>query len=214
MGIKLQLKGKKFNRLTVISNAGSNKHKKALWLCRCICGNELTVTGSHLVNGNTNSCGCYQIDRIKEAETTHGHSKNKMQSPEYHTWCNMRERCNNPDNVAYFNYGGRGIEVCKRWLKFENFLKDMGLKPSKLHSIERVNNNENYCPSNCIWDVVENQSRNHRRNKWFEYNGQRMIQEDWAKKWGVNGTAIKHHLNTGKTFEQIYTFYTNKNKKP
>ena len=210
MGIKKDLTDKVFNRLTVIKQDGSDKHKKVKWICACVCGNTVSVIGSALIIGNTQSCGCYQIDRIKEVETTHGHSKNKKQSPEYHTWCNMKERCNNPDNIAYINYGGRGIKVCKRWFKFENFLKDMGLKPSKLHSIERINNDKDYTPSNCKWDIRHNQSRNNRRNRWFEYNGKKMVLSDWATYFGVQPPAIYSHFKGGKSFEQVYKFYENK----
>jgi len=212
MGVKLNLIDKTFNRLTVISYAGSNKHNKTVWLCRCICGNKVIVTGSHLINGNTNSCGCYQVDRIKEAETTHGQAKAGEMSKEYKCWANMKNRCYNKKVKQYKDYGGRGIMVCDRWLNsFDNFFFDMGKMPTDKHSIERIDNNKGYAPENCKWDTKINQARNNRRNRWLEYDNKKMLLSDWAKYFGVHPSAIYCHFKGGKTFEQVYRFYENKN---
>lgn len=149
---KLQLKGKRFGLLMVLPEAGRDGQGNVTWLCICDCGKETTVRGNHLISNITKSCGC-----LIGKKETHGLSK----SPEYHCWESIIQRCTNPNNSAFHNYGSRGITVCDRWLDFENFYADMGDRPEGL-TIERVANDGDYEPSNCIWATRSTQQRNHR----------------------------------------------------
>jgi hypothetical protein len=116
--------------------------------------------------------------------------------PEYNVWGVMKNRCLSKKNKNYKHYGGRGIKICKRWLKFENFISDMGRRPSSKHSIDRFPNKDgDYEPSNCRWATVNQQLRNHRRNVWIEHNGIKMIRADWAAKLGISSSTLKNRLS-------------------
>ena len=116
-------------------------------------------------------------------------------SPEQQIWYGMISRCHNEGNKAYDGYGGRGITVCDRWREdFLNFYDDMGRRPSPKHTIERVDNDKGYSPENCIWATRDIQNRNHRRNRWLEFNGKRMILMDWAREIGITQQALQARL--------------------
>ncbi len=167
-----------FGRLTVIKFFGTNGANRALWICKCRCGKTKTILSDSLVSGRTKSCGCLNVEQIKKAKTTHGYA-NKI--PEYRIWKSMTGRCNNKNNESFNNYGGRGIRVCRRWLKFENFLLDMGKRPSKNHSIDRLNNDDGYSKNNCRWATSNQQNRNKRSNINILFNGKTQCLKDWAK---------------------------------
>lgn len=148
---KVDLCGKKFGRLSVLSEDGRNKDGNVMWLCKCDCGNEIITSVRNLVRGDTHSCGCYR-DEYYSSARKHGHTFNGHKTSEYRSWSAMKARCLNAKNKYYYNYGGRGIKICKRWINgFENFIQDMGPKPSSKHSLERINNNRGYTPKNCKW---------------------------------------------------------------
>lgn len=152
--------GRRFGRLQVERLEGLNSSRAYVWSCLCDCGNRVIVAGSKLRFGHTTSCGCSVLERVSNLNRTHGLSK----SPTYKSWASMWVRCTNPRNKDWHNYGGRGITVCKRWRKFENFLADQGLKPEGL-TLERVNNEKGYTPKNCKWATRAEQARNQRRWK-------------------------------------------------
>jgi len=149
----------KFGRLTVIRRAVKEEHVQRKWLCRCECGREKEIRGSHLTSGHTASCGCIYRDGNARR---HGHTVGKKKTKTYNTWEHMIRRCNDPGDKDYPNYGGRGITVCSRWMKFDNFLADMGISPPDLY-IDRTDNNAGYSPDNCRW-VTKTVNNNNRRN--------------------------------------------------
>lgn len=180
---RADLAGQKFGRLTVKEYVGSKKYC-SLWRCVCDCGNEAIVKGKYLLNGDTKSCGCLITDVLKERNTTHGLS---YKSRLYTVWKGMRDRCNNPHSDEYKNYGGRGISVCQEWNDFVAFYQwavnngyDESL-PSTECSIDRIDNNGNYCPDNCRWTSMTQQARNTRRNRFLSHNGEKKTVVEWGE---------------------------------
>jgi len=197
-----------FGRLTVVGKSEFRRNSKIFWDCICACGNSKTVRGGDICSGKIRSCGCLQKEINIKVNTTHGYA-DKIR--EYNIWQSMKARCKNPSNSHYKNYGGRGIIVCDRWKEsFVNFLTDMGMRPSDEHSIERINNDGNYEPENCKWGTEGEQQRNKTSNVWFEYNGIKMVQEEWAKKLNTDSRHIIYHLKNGRSFDWILKFLSKK----
>lgn len=162
----IDLTGQKFHRLTVLRRSENNtKRGKPKWICQCDCGNTTEVNGCDLKSGNTKSCGCWNNEVRCNALVTHGYSKTRL----YKIWCGMKDRCYNPNNKRYNDYGGRGIEVCDEWLydftKFRNWALETGYDenaPFGQCTLDRANNNEGYFPFNCVWTTIAQQNRNKR----------------------------------------------------
>lgn len=154
---RVDLTGRVFERLTVLARGEPRGHKTR-WAAQCSCGAVKLVNHAELMAGKTKSCGCLNVEARKMRPATHGYSE----SPTYVCWSNMHARCSNPKRKEYKNYGGRGISVCERWASFESFVADMGDKPPRL-SIDRINNDGNYEPSNCRWATAKQQRANQRR---------------------------------------------------
>jgi len=168
--------------------------KSLMWFCVCECGRKSVVRGSHLRMGKINSCGCSKGMYISEKKTKHG----LCHTAEYRSWSMMKNRVFNKKNPAYKNYGGRGISMCDEWIEsFERFYADMGNKPSPDHSIDRINNDGDYCPENCKWSTSIEQSRNTRRNVFIEVNGESRCVSAWAQKMGVPKRLIYGRLKAG-----------------
>jgi hypothetical protein len=162
--------GEKFNRLTIIQEI--EKHIKPsgekirMFECLCDCGNIKKVSLSDLRSNNTKSCGCLNLENLKNSSIKHSHWINGNPTSEYNSYQALKQRCYNKNRKNYFNYGGRGIKVCDRWLNsFINFLEDMGPKPNNKYSIDRIDVNGNYEPSNCRWSTQKEQQNNKRNNK-------------------------------------------------
>jgi hypothetical protein len=160
--------GMKFNRLTIIKEVEPQKYlsgEKRKFECLCDCGNQINVLLNDLRSENTKSCGCLKVERtIEKNNSNYKHGLTKI--PEYDIWVKMKQRCYNSNNNDYKNYGNRGITICDRWLNsVENFLEDMGKRPNSDYSIDRINNDGNYEPSNCRWATKSEQNNNKRNNK-------------------------------------------------
>lgn len=197
--MKLDLTGRRFGRLIALKDSDERYQGSIKWLCRCDCGNLTKVTSSSLVSGHTKSCGCLGKERRKEANTIHGMSR----TPTYKTWVKIKQRCLNPNNSRFKDYGGRGIKVCDHWMKFENFYKNMGDKPEG-KSIDRINNDGDYEPKNCKWSTAKQQAENRRpkssgpaEQKWFRawkenvpYQLFSNNQTAFARKWGLCRRSI------------------------
>jgi len=191
----IDLTGQKFNRWSVLERT-NNKQGRSMWLCRCNCKNEKIVSGHDLKNGDSKSCGCLNIERITEMgknTRTHGHTINGKISKTYSTWNGMVQRCINPNNQAYNNYGGRGIKVCKRWLKFKNFIADIGEIPVG-KEIDRINNNGNYKPNNVKLSTRKEQRRNMRNNRMITFNGKTQCLMDWSKELNIPYGTLRQRL--------------------
>jgi hypothetical protein len=197
MGQPKDLIGQRFGRLEVTARSERrDSNKSVLWVCKCECGEIIEVRTASLINGHTQACGGH-----KQAGYIHGGTG----TPEYWSWRKMKDRCYNPKQKGYHRYGGRGIIVCHRWINsFENFLKDMGKKPSPEHSIERKNTDMMYEPTNCKWGTEEEQANNKSTNHILEYDGEKNNLKQWAKKLGVSEKFIEWRVNRKKmSLEEI-----------
>ena len=155
------LTGEQFGQLTVQHVISKNP---TYWQCICSCGNTKPILAGSLKSGVSQSCGCFQKKQLSERSKTHGKSK----TIEYRLWVHMKSRCHNLADQDYLRYGGRGIHVCSRWRNsFENFLSDMGLRPNKYLTLERINNNKNYSLANCCWATRKEQASNTSKSRWF-----------------------------------------------
>jgi hypothetical protein len=157
------LLGKRFGRLTVTERIGWDRWGAAKWLCRCDCGKQTQATTTALLRVGMKSCGCFSREILSTSGAKSAvHKQAFPPTPEYHVWLSMNARCRNSRDKAYKFYGGRGIVVCQRWRKFENFFADMGKRPTG-YTLERINNDGPYDPNNCKWATWEEQRLNQRQ---------------------------------------------------
>lgn len=193
--------GKKFGRLTVIERAENAKNGKTKWKCICECGNCVIVEGRHLRKGETKSCGCYHRERVAKANTKHSGYKTRL----YYIWKSIKERCYNENNKHYKDYGGRDITMCESWKdSFESF-RDWAVENgySDELSIDRIDVDGNYEPSNCRWATEKEQANNKRNNRLLTYEGKTQTMAQWADELGFSYHTIVSRLCTyGWTVEE------------
>ena len=199
----IDLTGQKFNRLTVIKRAKSNRHGDTMWLCLCECGNTHTVWMKSLRNGGVKSCGCLGNEKRKTNCKTHGGAN----SSEYRVWQGIKDRCHNINSWSYKDYGGRGIAVCDRWRNsFVNFLEDIGERPSAEYTIERTNNNLGYNKENCKWATIAEQANNKRSNVVIDYDGRIQTLAQWCRELSLPYDKIYQRIQaSGWSAEKAFT---------
>jgi len=208
MGMKVKT-GDCFGRLTVTGEAakyhapGGQVQRQVE--CKCDCGNVVTVRTASLRSGLTASCGCLQREKAAvngRNSATHGMNG----TPTFRAWMSMKQRCLNTNHEFYRHYGGRGITFCERWQSFENFLADMGERPSSNHTLDRYPNNDgNYEPGNVRWATWFQQNSNRRNTILLTMNGETMCVAEWSRKTGIHTDTIRWRITRGWTVEDALT---------
>lgn len=196
---KVDLVGQRFGKLVVVgrdTSPSGTKRKRVKWVCQCDCGNTSSVTSDNLKSGTTTSCGCAKFT----AKLIHGMTG----TPTYKAWDGMIQRCTNPNDAKYSDYGGRGISICDRWRVFSNFLEDMGVKPEG-YELERMDNNRGYNPENCKWATRKEQNRNKRNSRLLTLGDETLCVTEWADRVGINYNTIIERLGRGWSVEKALT---------
>lgn len=195
-----------FDRLKVLKFDHVNKFGCSYWLCRCKCGKEKVIRGSSLTTGAIRSCGCLNIElsakRLNDYSFKHGFAHKERL---YETWKNMKRRCYDTANKRYANYGGKGIRVCDAWLHDYSAFRSWALSHGYADnlSIDRVNNDGNYEPSNCRWATAKEQENNMSRNHILTYNGISHTISEWADLLGFTYSTLSHRVQRGWSVEQL-----------
>jgi hypothetical protein len=196
--LPLDLSNQKFGRLKAIEITSKRRNNKVVWKCICNCKNKsiVYITSGDLRSGHTKSCGCLHKELLIKAKTTHGKSK----TAEYICRKDMLARCYNTKHKAYKNYGKRGITVCKRWRNaktgLQNFINDMGKRPTG-KTLERINNNIKYTPTNCVWKSRRTQANNRRTNILVTMNGKTKTISQWCRKLNIPYVLVNNYRLRG-----------------
>lgn len=188
--------GNEYNRLTVLSYS-RKENNKHLWMCECICGNIKELNSGDIKSNKVRSCGCLKEEELKKRFTTHGFTKNKS----YQTWKHIKQRCLNENCKSYHKYGGCGINICDRWLIFENFLFDMG-EPKEGQSIDRIDNDKGYFKENCRWATSKEQCRNKKFNIKLTHDNQTKCVSEWAEIYNICKDTIYYRFKKGWSHEE------------
>ena len=202
---KKDLTGMKFGRLTVIKQDGKYKNGARLWLCKCDCGNEKHVAGTHLLSGKIRSCGCFlsetTVKRNKVEKVRHGKRNTRI----YHTWRSVKDRCLNPNIKAYPRYGGRGIMICEEWKNDFQAFYDWSMANGYADdlTLDREDVNGNYEPDNCRWVSMKKQANNRRSNVQLTYNGETKTLSEWADYLDIPYSRIEKRYSAGMPIEKI-----------
>lgn len=195
----VDMTGYKFNNCEVLYRV-ENRYGVAHWKCKCRCGKLFVSAGSNIRKGKTNSCGCYQKEKVSNTRKTHGKSESRL----YGVWESMKQRCNNPNNPNYNRYGGRGIKIYSNWNNsFESFSN--WAYANDYHdnlTIDRVDNNGNYEPENCRWVDCRAQSRNRNSNRLLKFQGKELCVAEWSDLTGINSNTILNRLSRGWSVEE------------
>lgn len=184
-----RLTGQRFGKLLVIESRGLNSRNSVMWLCHCDCGGSKLVDSSSLVSGKIRACGCTR------GNPTHGHTRGGILSPTFSSWRSMIARCTQPSKPAFSYYRSNNITVCDEWKSFENFLADMGVRPSLDHSIDRhPNKMGNYEPGNCRWATKQEQANNRITNRLFTYRGREITFAELVRETGMSKDLLRHRI--------------------
>lgn len=205
------LTGFRFNKLTVIERDLSQQkgRVRTKWLCKCDCGNIISVVSTDLLRGHTQSCGCYHKSQASKSLTeikSRSPNFHKSKTRAYRIWHGMMRRCNNPKAKFYFYYGGRGIKVCKRWHEYDAFLADMG-EPGQQDTLDRIDSNGDYCPKNCRWATMQEQCNNRRGNLIIWYNGKKYSGSQFAKEFDIPYYYVRALYKRGMSGENIINMF-------
>ena len=206
--------GRRFGRLVVIQLASGRERTHVD--CACDCGRQVVVPRASLAGTklHTRSCGCLRREKAREVRLKHGHSPwGARPSRVYGIWTDMKKRCANSNSNRWEDYGGRGIEVCQRWNEFSNFLADMGEPPTAEHSLDRIDVNGRYEPSNCRWASRMEQAANTRANKVLSYRGENLHIAEWARRLNVSASLISQRIILGWSVEDALTKPSQRQKK-
>ena len=208
MGKFEDLTGQRFGRWTVIKQAERNKQQQICWLCKCDCGNESSVTTSSLKSGNSKSCGCLKTEKTIQRSITHGLKNTRL----YYIWKGMKERCYNQNRKKYLDYGGRGIKVCDEWknnpVSFYNWSINNGYSDDL--TIDRINVNGNYEPSNCRWVTNIEQANNRRNSHFLTYKNETHTLSEWSRIVGICRGTLFARLKQGWSVEKTLSTSINK----
>lgn len=207
------LTGVRFGRLECLKVVGREASSRCVvWLCRCDCGAMVAVRSTSLLTGNTKSCGCLQREKARSQAASRA-KHNGCGTRLYRIWKHMKERCQNPNNKDYSNYGGRGIYVCDEWLDFAKF-RDWALANGYRDdlTIERIDVNGPYAPSNCIWIPKAAQNRNTRATRRVTFAGRTLTLREWAEATGIPWNTLRNRLAKGWPFERAITEPIHRNK--
>lgn len=196
------ISGRGFGRLVAVRPFDRLPDGVTRWLCLCQCGKEAYVRRNNLLNSHTKSCGCLLSEKSKSRTLRHGFSK----MPEYHAWQNAISRCENPSNPRYASYGGRGIKVCAEWRdSFPAFLKELGIKTSSDHSLERLDVNKGYEPGNVRWATGFRQNMNTTRSRFITVNGTTRTLTEWCGIYGIGRQTVDRRMKRGESAYEALT---------
>ena len=214
MSYVIDLTGQRFGRLTVIERVENDNDGHARWLCRCECGNTTIVAGKALRRGVTRSCGCLHDEVAAKHATslnkTHGQRNSRLSR----IWRGMKSRCQNPNYPCYSDYGGRGITVCDEWQQFEPFYKwAMANGYRDELSIDRIDVEGNYEPSNCRWVNAKTQANNKRNNHFVVFEGRKITLTQWAEETEIPKDTLRYRLRLGWSVEKALTTPVDESKR-
>lgn len=209
--------GDRFGRWTVIGPASPEAYQRR-WNCRCDCGTE-RIVAQRMLKKQSRSCGCLKREklsaRMKIQATTHGEAgrRNGTETIEYQIWTSMKNRCLNPNDPAFRNYGARGITICEEWQKsYRAFLRDVGRRPTPSHSIDRIDNDGPYAAGNVRWATPFEQGQNKRNNHILTYGGISQTLACWARSSGIHHTTIIYRLKAGWPLQQALMLPTGRRR--
>lgn len=201
MSKRIDLTGKTFNMLTALNFSHKNASGGAVWECKCLCGNTTYVRAGFLKTGITKSCGCMKKIWIGETSRRHG----KTKTSEYQSWTCMKRRGSKKYPFAH-NYADRGITICDRWRNsFEDFLSDMGPKPTPKHTLDRINTDGNYEPGNCRWATMKEQCNNKRDSMVYTHNSETKSLLDWCEQMKIPPGTVYARIHMGWDVIRAFT---------